>query len=205
MNKPTEFRRSVCRHRKSPRGRRLDRDTVARIAQRSSAIHSATCRSHRTLDWNDQPDRTRAVDAVLAFAAIAGRSAKRAGVVVSVLPKAIRNPGILSAAINAGGYECPEFGVVQELLSPDSASAIEIYEVALEPGGSSGPEAYAHEGEKLGLVIEGELQLLIGNEVHSLECGDSFHFPSTQPHRFANQGAGPARFVWIVAHPKRKR
>ena len=99
----------------------------------------------------------------------------------------------------------PGVGVVQELLSPDSASAIEIYEVALEPGGSSGPDPYTHEGEKLGLVIEGELQLLIGSQVHSLECGDSFHFPSTQPHRFANQGAGPTRFVWIVAHPKRKR
>lgn len=98
----------------------------------------------------------------------------------------------------------PDTGVVQELLSPDSASAIEIYEVTLELGGSSGPEAYTHEGEKFGLVIEGQLQLLIGSEIHSLESGDSFHFPSTQPHRFANQGAGPTRFVWIVSHAKRK-
>jgi transcriptional regulator with XRE-family HTH domain len=99
----------------------------------------------------------------------------------------------------------PDVGVVQELLSPDSASAIEIYEVTLEPGGSSGPDSYSHEGEKAGLVIEGEMQLLIGDEVHELQCGDSFHFPSTRLHRFANPSAVQTRFVWIVANPKRKR
>lgn len=99
----------------------------------------------------------------------------------------------------------PDVGVVQELLSPDSASAIEIYEVSLEPGGSSGPDLYSHEGEKSGLVIEGELQLLIGDEDHLLQTGDSFNFPSTQLHRFANPGSSLTRFVWIVAHSKRKR
>lgn len=99
----------------------------------------------------------------------------------------------------------PDVGVVQELLSPASSAAIEIYEVALEPGGSSGPDSYSHEGEKSGLVIEGEMELMVGDEVHSLQCGDSFHFPSTQPHRFANRTRLPTRFVWIVANPKRKR
>lgn len=99
----------------------------------------------------------------------------------------------------------PDVGVVQELLIPDSASTIEIYEVTLESGGSSGPDSYSHDGEKAGLVIEGEMQLLIGDEVHELQCGDSFHFPSTQLHRFANPSAAPSRFVWIVTNPKRKR
>jgi transcriptional regulator with XRE-family HTH domain len=99
----------------------------------------------------------------------------------------------------------PDVGVVQELLSPDSASTIEIYEVTLEPHGSSGPDSYKHEGEKAGLVIEGEMQLQIGEEMHELQCGDSFHFPSTELHRFANPSSAPTRFVWIVANPKRKR
>ncbi len=98
----------------------------------------------------------------------------------------------------------PDVGVVQELLSPSSASKIEIYEVTLEVGGNSGPDAYTHEGEKYGLVIEGEMQLRIGNDVHTLECGDSFHFPSTQPHRLENAGTGITRFVWIVAHDDAK-
>ncbi len=99
----------------------------------------------------------------------------------------------------------PDVGVVQELVSPNSASNIEIYEVSLEPGGSSGPDAYTHQGEKFGLVTEGQIQLLIGSDVHVLECGDSFHFPSTQLHRFENSSSGTTRFIWIVAHDKRRR
>lgn len=99
----------------------------------------------------------------------------------------------------------PDVGVVQELLSPSSAMRIEVYEVTLDPGGSSGAESYTHDGEKFGLIIEGEMQLLIGDDLHTLECGDSFHFPSTQPHRFQNSGPGIARFVWGVAHGKTKR
>jgi transcriptional regulator with XRE-family HTH domain len=99
----------------------------------------------------------------------------------------------------------PDVGVVQELLSPEAPGSIEIYEVALEPGGSSGPDAYSHEGEKAGLVIGGTLQLLLGNDTHVLAEGDSFRFPSTLPHRFANPGADTARFVWIVTSQKRKR
>lgn len=97
----------------------------------------------------------------------------------------------------------PDVGVVQELLSPDSASAIEIYEVSLEGGGSSGPDLYSHKGEKSGLVIEGQLQLLIGGEDHQLQVGDSFQFPSTQLHRFANPGTSLTRFVWIVSHARK--
>lgn len=102
----------------------------------------------------------------------------------------------------------PDVGVVQELLSPSSAMQIEMYEVTLEPGGSSGPEAYTHEGEKFGLIIEGEMQLLIDDDIHTLECGDSFHFSSTQPHRFENSGPEIVRFVWVVAHaegPRRRK
>lgn len=98
----------------------------------------------------------------------------------------------------------PDVGVVQELLSPNSASKIEIYEVTLKAGGGSGPGAYTHEGEKFGLVIEGQMQLHIGSDVHTLENGDSFHFPSTQPHRFENAGSDIARFVWVVSHTESK-
>jgi quercetin dioxygenase-like cupin family protein len=99
----------------------------------------------------------------------------------------------------------PDDGVVQELLSPEAPGSIEIYEVTLEPGGGSGPDAYRHEGEKAGLVIAGTLQLLLGNDTHVLAEGDSFRFPSTLLHRFANPGTDTVRFVWIVTSQKRKR
>ena len=89
-------------------------------------------------------------------------------------------------------------GAVQELLSPETPGGIEIYEIVLEPGTSSGNDLYSHAGEKAGVVIEGNLQLAIGPLVHLLQPGDSFRFPSTTPHRFANAGPNETRFVWIV-------
>ncbi len=89
-------------------------------------------------------------------------------------------------------------GAVQELLSPETPGGIEIYEIVLEPGGSSGSDLYSHAGEKAGLVIEGSLQLSIGPLTHLLQAGDSFRFPSTTPHRFANASPHETRFVWIV-------
>ena len=99
----------------------------------------------------------------------------------------------------------PHVGVVQELLSPEAPGDLEIYEVVLEPGGNSGPDSYSHEGEKAGLVIEGTLQLMLGAEKHLLQNGDSFRFPSTLAHSFANLSDAATRFVWIVNTPKRKR
>lgn len=98
----------------------------------------------------------------------------------------------------------PEVGVVQELLSPQAPGTVEIYEVILEPGGSSGPNVISHDGEKAGLVCEGTLHLTIGPDAHVLEDGDAFRFPSTIEHRFDNPGDKPVRFVWVVTTPRRK-
>ena len=95
-------------------------------------------------------------------------------------------------------------GAVQELLSPESPGGVEIYEIVLEPGGSSGSDLYSHAGEKAGLVLEGTLQLSIGPLTHLLHAGDSFRFPSTTPHRFANAGPGETRFIWVVARNARR-
>jgi transcriptional regulator with XRE-family HTH domain len=94
-------------------------------------------------------------------------------------------------------------GVVQELLSPESPGQIEIYEILLEPGGSSDGEAYSHQGEKAGLVISGRLHLWVDQERYVLRHGDSFRFSSTQPHRFANPSPRETRLIWIVSSAPR--
>lgn len=96
-------------------------------------------------------------------------------------------------------FKAEHTGVVQELLSPEAPGQLEIYEIVLEPGGSSDGEAYSHQGEKAGLVITGRLHLWVDQERHVLRHGDSFRFPSTQPHRFANPGPRETRLIWIVS------
>ena len=92
----------------------------------------------------------------------------------------------------------PHVGIVQELVSPKDPGAIEIYEIILEPGASSGPEAYSHDGEKAGLVLAGLLTIQLDGDEYVLEPGDSFRFPSTLSHRFANGGGDETRLIWIV-------
>lgn len=64
------------------------------------------------------------------------------------------------------------------------------------PGGNSGDDLYSHRGEEAGLVLEGELDVAIGENTFRLKTGDSFSFPSRIPHTFSNPGNKEAVVVW---------
>jgi transcriptional regulator with XRE-family HTH domain len=90
-------------------------------------------------------------------------------------------------------------GIHKELLTPAQPGLIELYELSVKPGGTSGPEFYSHRGEKAGVVISGTLELWLDNRPYTLNEGDSFRFPSSLAHRFENRSAGSARVIWVVA------
>ncbi|MDH3660375.1 MAG: transposase [Alphaproteobacteria bacterium] len=60
-------------------------------------------------------------------------------------------------------------------------------------------DGYAFEGEQDGLVLEGEILLLLDDEQVILRKDDSFSYPSTIPHRFRNNGRSEAVMVWAMA------
>lgn len=92
-------------------------------------------------------------------------------------------------------------GVEKQLLTPDLDGATEILLVTIAPGGSSGPEHYAHKGEDAGLVLSGTLELWIDGKQFVLNAGDSFRFKSNLAHRFANPGEATAEVVWVITPP----
>jgi transcriptional regulator with XRE-family HTH domain len=63
------------------------------------------------------------------------------------------------------------------------------------PGADTGRDMLRHEGEEAGMLVEGRLELTVGDEVFILEQGDSYYFRSDQPHRFRNPFEQPARLV----------
>ncbi|WP_374445196.1 cupin domain-containing protein [Stella sp.] len=104
----------------------------------------------------------------------------------------------------AGGcrrVEFPEERMAKELVSPASARTLEMMVIVMDAGGGSGPEAYAHEGEECGHVLEGAIDLWVGDRTWRLGEGDSFQFASHTPHRFHNPGPGRARVLWTVTPP----
>ncbi len=94
-----------------------------------------------------------------------------------------------------------EAGVRDELLSPNLRGQLELLHCRFPPGSSSGPETYTHRGEEAGVVLEGELELQIGDDVFLLMAGDSFGFPSTTPHRYANTGTVETVVIWAITPP----
>ena len=66
----------------------------------------------------------------------------------------------------------------------------------IEPGVASDGQI-EHHGEEMGYVLEGELELHLGEDIWHLEPGDSFYFPSHVPHGSRNPGTVVARVLWV--------
>jgi len=89
-------------------------------------------------------------------------------------------------------------GVVKEALTPAGTGELELYELTLNPGGSSGTDFLQHTGEKAGYILSGSLRLWLDHEAHMLEAGDSFRFSSIVPHMFDNPTQKVARVIWVT-------
>lgn len=67
-------------------------------------------------------------------------------------------------------------------------SALQILHERYRPGADSGRVMLTHEGEEGAVIIQGELQVTVGDQTRTLKAGDAYLFPSTLPHRFRNTG-----------------
>lgn len=90
-------------------------------------------------------------------------------------------------------------GIREEVLSPDLDGPLKLFSTTIQPGAESGPEGTSHKGVEGGLVISGELTLILDGTAHRLREGDSFSFPGQVSHRFRNDTAWPAVVVWSLA------
>ena len=92
-------------------------------------------------------------------------------------------------------------GIRMERLIPyDDAHLLQGNIHIVEPGGSS-EGTIAHEGEEVGFVIEGKLELTVGSQTFTLSAEDSFCFRSSIPHSYRNPGATRARVIFINTPP----
>ena len=59
----------------------------------------------------------------------------------------------------------------------------------MKPGTDTGPDMLTHAGEESGVIIQGVLELTVGERVERLRRGDGYYFASQIPHRFRNVGS----------------
>jgi len=67
-----------------------------------------------------------------------------------------------------------------------SEKGLQMIHERYAPGADTGRAMLSHEAEECGVVIEGQLELTVGNLRKNLEAGDAYYFDSRQAHRFRN-------------------
>ncbi len=91
-------------------------------------------------------------------------------------------------------------GIAKSVLTPDVPGNnidLVMYTIIIEPNGTTGDEPFTHDGEEAGVVLEGTLDLHIGDQEYVLNEGDGFRFSSSIPHRFFNSTKRVARIMWV--------
>ena len=63
-----------------------------------------------------------------------------------------------------------------------------ILREVMPPGTDTGESMLLHEGEEGGVVVEGEVEVTVGDLVRVLRAGEAYYFESKVPHRFRNTG-----------------
>jgi transcriptional regulator with XRE-family HTH domain len=109
--------------------------------------------------------------------------------------------GVIVRAQRRKALNFSGLGITDYLLSPNLSGKLELLLCELAPGAESGEEYYSHEGDEAGLILEGSLELWVGDNHYMLNVGDSFTFASTSPHRYRNPGGVPTRVVWVITPP----
>jgi transcriptional regulator with XRE-family HTH domain len=92
--------------------------------------------------------------------------------------------------IAAGGIE------LERLVLPTRGGLLQANIHIVSPGATS-DGLIQHAGEEVGYVLEGTLELTLGEERYSLGEGDVFTFSSQIPHGYRNTGTGVAKVLWV--------
>jgi len=95
-----------------------------------------------------------------------------------------------------------ELGFEDELLSSTLSGQCYLILSRFRPGAGTPPdplEGYTFEGEQHAIVLTGEVELRLGEEIIVLREGDSFSYPSMIAHRFRNRTKKEATMVWAMS------
>lgn len=92
--------------------------------------------------------------------------------------------------IAAGGIE------LERLVLPTRGGLLQANIHIVSPGIAS-DGFIEHVGEEVGYVLEGTVELTLGDDRYTVAEGDAFTFSSHIPHGYRNVGTSVARILWV--------
>jgi len=85
--------------------------------------------------------------------------------------------------------------VAHPLSAPVPGQDLSVALVHFEPTEGE-PHVHQHPGEEFGLILDGEIELVVGDETFTVASGDSVHFRSDLPHGVVNRGSSVCVAIW---------
>jgi transcriptional regulator with XRE-family HTH domain len=103
----------------------------------------------------------------------------------------------LSRFANQATWRDPDSGYVRRRVSPASADGVlDLVEVVLPPGATVPLDTRNLRGaDQLVYVLEGELDMILGEETTSLSTGDCLHMRFDTTNTFSNSSSRPVRYL----------
>ncbi len=94
-------------------------------------------------------------------------------------------------------------GISWERLAATPESSVNFMLLNYAPGATSTPDGQpvVHPGYEYGYIIEGELEITVGDETFVIGANQSVGFDCTIPHVFHNPGKVPMKGVWLIHGP----
>ncbi len=89
-----------------------------------------------------------------------------------------------------------------EAIAQSRRRTIDLFVLHVDPGEGPVREVVAHAGEEAGLVISGQMDVLVAGTPHRLGPGDGIWFLSSEPHTFVPVGDEACISVWADTIPE---
>jgi 3-hydroxybutyryl-CoA dehydrogenase len=107
--------------------------------------------------------------------------------------------GIVVRSADRRTINYPQLDIADEVISSDPTGQLQVLEARIGPGRTSGQELSAHGAEvECVVVLEGSIDMLVGNQRYNLHEGDALTFKGELPHGFINPTNEMARVIWVM-------
>ncbi len=93
----------------------------------------------------------------------------------------------------------PGSNIANEMLTPTLNREFEFFWTTIAPGQGSRNKPYSHSGYECGLIIQGEVEFHIGDEMVKLKAGQSICFNPMTQHYWRNVGEIDVHAVWVIS------